>query len=251
MPVVEPESVVMGSFPAHVQEKLKYYVYRLIDPRNGSTFYIGKGKGNRVFSHAALATNSPDFKKGEIPCTDRIREIRSVNLEPTHIIHRHGMSEREAFEVEAALIDAFDGRLTNVAMGYGSQDRGPAHVQQLIEDYGVEVIEFKPRDKIMVIKIKLETQCQFGTYQAVRASWKVKLSKAQQAKVILAAVNGICRGVYVECKWCESKGHPGPSPRYEFDGTVAPEDIADKYLGKRLPNKMTQKGAANPIFYTY
>lgn len=27
------------------------YVYRLIDPRNGETFYIGKSKGNRVYAH--------------------------------------------------------------------------------------------------------------------------------------------------------------------------------------------------------
>lgn len=38
-------------FPPEVVEKLKSYVYRLIDPRNGETFYVGKGKGNRVFSH--------------------------------------------------------------------------------------------------------------------------------------------------------------------------------------------------------
>ena len=39
------------SFPPGVARKLKTYVYRLIDPRNGETFYVGKGKGNRVFSH--------------------------------------------------------------------------------------------------------------------------------------------------------------------------------------------------------
>ena len=35
------------SFPADVARKLKTYVYRLIDPRNGETFYVGKGHGNR------------------------------------------------------------------------------------------------------------------------------------------------------------------------------------------------------------
>jgi hypothetical protein len=39
------------SFPREVAQKLKTYVYRLIDPRNGETFYVGKGQGNRVFAH--------------------------------------------------------------------------------------------------------------------------------------------------------------------------------------------------------
>src|SRR5258708_22456049 len=43
----KPDSV---SFPPDVARKLKTYVYRLIDPRNGETFYIGKGRGDRVLS---------------------------------------------------------------------------------------------------------------------------------------------------------------------------------------------------------
>ena len=39
------------SFPPEVSAELKTYVYRLIDPRNGETFYVGKGRGNRVFAH--------------------------------------------------------------------------------------------------------------------------------------------------------------------------------------------------------
>ena len=30
-----------------VIEELKYYVYKLIDPRNGNVFYVGKGIYNR------------------------------------------------------------------------------------------------------------------------------------------------------------------------------------------------------------
>ncbi len=41
----------LDAFPPDVIPKLKTYVYRLIDPRNGETFYVGKGQGNRVFAH--------------------------------------------------------------------------------------------------------------------------------------------------------------------------------------------------------
>nr|WP_309574671.1 hypothetical protein [Moraxella osloensis] len=45
----------IASFPQEVIEEIGYYVYRLLDPRNGETFYVGKGKGNRVFDHAKIA----------------------------------------------------------------------------------------------------------------------------------------------------------------------------------------------------
>lgn len=33
--------------------KKQYYVYQLIDPRDNKPFYIGKGKGSRMFAHEA------------------------------------------------------------------------------------------------------------------------------------------------------------------------------------------------------
>jgi uncharacterized protein len=92
----------MAKFSNTVEEKLGFYVYRLIDPRNGETFYVGKGKGNRVFSHA----DGEEDKEGD-ELTDklmRIREIRVSGFEVAHVVHRHGLTEDQAFEVEAALI---------------------------------------------------------------------------------------------------------------------------------------------------
>lgn len=39
----------INEFSQETINKIGYYVYRLIDPRNGQTFYVGKG--NRVFQH--------------------------------------------------------------------------------------------------------------------------------------------------------------------------------------------------------
>ena len=40
-------------FKQSVKEALAYYVYALVDPKDHKIFYIGKGKDNRVFQHAA------------------------------------------------------------------------------------------------------------------------------------------------------------------------------------------------------
>jgi hypothetical protein len=62
----------MQSFPPEVCDKLVTYVYRLINPRNGETFYIGHGKGNRVFEHirAEIETDDPGEKLKRIDACD-------------------------------------------------------------------------------------------------------------------------------------------------------------------------------------
>ena len=34
-----------------------FYVYNLIDPRDKSVFYVGKGKGNRMYKHEQYMIN--------------------------------------------------------------------------------------------------------------------------------------------------------------------------------------------------
>ena len=38
-------------FMPEVVDELKWYVCRLITPREGETFYVVNGRGNRVFDH--------------------------------------------------------------------------------------------------------------------------------------------------------------------------------------------------------
>jgi uncharacterized protein len=136
------------SFSPDVSSKLGWYVYRLIDPRNGETFYVGKGRGNRVFVyvHAAAGLEGDDLENK----VKRIRQIQNAGLEVAHVIHRHGLDERTAFEVEAALIDAYPG-LTNIAGGSGSNDFGAMHAREIITRYAAEPAVFK--DKVLLISV--------------------------------------------------------------------------------------------------
>ena len=109
-------------FDEKTKQNLKYYVYFLIDPTTGQPFYVGKGKDNRVFNHIKCAlefeTISDKYEK--------IREIQNKNKTVEHIIVRHGLTEKEAFEIEATLIDTFDfltSGLTNIAGGQKSIEK--------------------------------------------------------------------------------------------------------------------------------
>lgn len=237
-------------FTKDVADKLGFYVYRLIDPRNGETFYVGKGKGNRVFMHAKAAEKlEGDGQSNKIK---RILEIKAANLDVIHVIHRHGMDENTALDVEAALIDAYPG-LSNLSNGVGSDDFGAMHTTEVIAKYAAQEAVFE--HKALLINVNrslLET----SLYEATRFAWKLKKENAEQAEVVLAIRHGLIIGAFVADKWLQATVKNFPLPenmpkRFGFEGRPAPEDIRKLYVGKRVPAEYLKKGAANPIKYTF
>ena len=84
-------------FTSEISKKLGHYVYRLIDPRNGETFYVGKGKENRVFQHIKFARNVEFIDELDYKL-QTIKEINNAGLDVIHVIHRHGLDEDTALE---------------------------------------------------------------------------------------------------------------------------------------------------------
>jgi hypothetical protein len=238
------------SFPPEVSARLGTYVYRLIDPRNGETFYVGKGRGNRVFAHIRA---EEDIDGDEIDNKmRRIRQIRLAGFEVAHVIHRHGMDDATAFQVEAALMDAYPG-LTNIAGGYGSTDFGATHAKDIIRRYMAEPAVFT--HKALLIGVN-RTAADSSLYEATRYAWKISRKKAVRAEVILPTVQGLIVGAFVADDWLDATaanfpGRDDVPGRLGFVGGEAPATLRERYVGKRVPDEYRKRGAANPIKYTW
>lgn len=253
--------MAMKEFPKEVAEQLQYYVYRLIDPRNGQTFYVGKGKGNRVFAHAQQQiqiSEDPESSDDDIGLKLKvISEIRNAGLSVNHVIHRHGLDEKTAFEVEAALIEAFPG-LTNIASGYNNYERGCAHVSELVTQYKAEEI---PLDwKCIAINVSRSLAERKDIYDATRCCWKIAQWRRDKLGVpVIAYTSGIVRAVFDVERWLPATSPEFSHLRSYMDdesikgrwGFVAKSDagetLRNRYLGKRLP--ATARSYGSPLIF--
>lgn len=272
---------MITKFSPEVQEELKFYVYRLVDPRTGQTFYVGKGKGNRVFEHikaadeidkfysehkddydlqndddddsTKLKNEDPVKKIDELKQEDpeklkKIKEIKDEGLEVIHIIQRYGLEDNEtALEIEAAFIDFFSlDLLTNRQKGHGC-DKGMIWADALEQKYKRSYFEENnPKcSKFMIIKINQHSiDLKGSVYEAVRSSWKINLEKAKNYPVVLAVKYGIVVGVYnVKNGWKRTED----GYRAYFDGEEAPLEIKSLFFDKRIPEKYRKR--QNPISY--
>ena len=146
-------------------EKHLYYVYCLVDPRNNQTFYIGKGKGNRIFAHRQAAMSmlrkSDLLEENETAKTLKIKtiqEINRMNLQILSYILSYGLTESEAYASENTLINyaqLIQGlSLTNLVKGHGSK---AMLVEEIEEQYGFQpmpINEIATDELILAVKVR-------------------------------------------------------------------------------------------------
>lgn len=112
-----------------------------------------------------------------------------------------------------------------------------------IEEY--EIINEIP-EKCIIIKVKQEVIDEKGLYDAVRIAWKISGENACKADYIIAVNNSIVKEVYKNIEWEQIE-----TGRWQFTAWVADDDIREKYIYKRIPQKYRVKGMANPCLYTF
>jgi len=150
-----------------------YYVYELIDPRVNIPFYLGKGKGKRVYFHLSEKSRakSDNFKK-----FDKIKKIRKEGYEPEVKIVQYFEDENDAYEYEEKLIKIYGRRdideggiLTNIC----ESSRPPKLKGRTYQEiYGDEWEE--------QIQKRLKTKEERGNYGGVRKHTEETKNKISQ-----------------------------------------------------------------------
>lgn len=74
---------------------MQYYVYKLIDPRDSKVFYVGKGKGKRLYHHEKEALKGSNHPKCEM-----IRDILRSGNKVSYEIVNYFDNEKDAYYFE-------------------------------------------------------------------------------------------------------------------------------------------------------
>ena len=248
-------------FPAIVEEKLDWYVYALIDPRDGRLFYIGKGKGSRVFAHAADAIEG-DAQTEKL---DLIRDVIKSGAKVETLILRHAISsEKNAYLVESVLIDFcamlvarnIDLRtgLTNIVAGHNSEIFGVMSTDEAIALYEAPEAP-KIKEKGILFRIpRLWTPAmpESELFEATHGWW-ILGERRSEAKYGFAVSKGVIRGVYRINSWRERtvgdrEYIEGERKRWGFEGEPAPE--MQRYMNTSVAH-LFKKGNVSPAMYTF
>jgi uncharacterized protein len=244
------------SFLPGVSEKLGHYVYALRDPLEDSRiFYVGKGIGDRVYAHARYAKRVDPAKTSAQLKLVRIREIHDGGLDVRVELIRHNLKdEAEAFEVEAAVIDALKlagVELDNEVAGQGAE-RGWRPLEEIVAEYAAQPVEIAPEHHVLLIRLNRAQWLASGDlYEKTRASWKVAPER-RKPEWVFAVYGGIVRAVYRIESWerpPEEKRVGKGIGRWDFNGV---RDIAmeDRYLWTDVSGYL-RRGAQNPITYVH
>jgi len=250
-----------SEFSPYVIEQVGWYVYALQDPRDKKIFYIGKGRGNRVFAHAAAAIEeSGDQLSAKLAL---IKQIQADNLRVNTFIIRHGISsEKAAYEIEAAMIDLLylmdksaDNKyfqLTNEVRGHHHDALGSMSTGNIVAIYDATPCP-EIAEEVILFRIPVRWNPQMTAdelFESTHGWWRLGPRK-DGAKFAMAVSAGVIRAIYRIDSWeLRTEGKrgfiKGEKPRLGFNGQIASD--LDRYLNKSVKH-LYKVGEQTPVKY--
>jgi uncharacterized protein len=190
------------SFPPESRERLGSYVYALCDPRVDRDdpkriFYVGKGVGDRCFSHAKGSIEA--LANGQNAKLELIREIiQSDSRGPTIEMIVHGLNDYDAKKIEAHLINLLPG-LTNISSGHRHADYWLT-IDEVNSRYAQPVSRDKIDGAVLFVSLnktypdvadspRLLKDCALG-------DWPISAAKARQVDHIICVFRQLVRVIF-------------------------------------------------------
>jgi Uncharacterized protein conserved in bacteria len=225
-----------------VVEHLGFYVYLLIDPATGLPFYVGKGRGDRCFSHITEARHTTADTKGDYAKLATIRRIEasgSVRIE----LLRHGLDEDSALLVESTAIDLLGlPTLKNRVGGHDAAGHGRMADEDLNALYGARPVSFDLAHRVLLVRVARAYRSGMSAealYDITRSWWVVgrdrrMLGSPRAPEIAMSVYMGVVRAVYRIESWEQPSAEliaedPGTKDRWGFVGKRAP-DLEQQYL---------------------
>lgn len=213
----------------------QYYVYLLADKsKPGGVFYVGKGKDGRVFQHVKNVKDRPKGEETEsLKVKQKIFDIKN-NLE--HIILRSDLTEKEALEVEASVIDLLRSNkvklcsdLCNKQAGKGSTERGYRQIDGNITFYD-SYLSLKAMQSCLLLKVDAIQK----DYKKVLHTTTYKLDKSKLATDYIFLVDNY--HVFAVFESGKDSWKKLPNGQYKYQGhEITDKSVIKPFIGKRVP----------------
>ena len=198
----------MKKFSNATITKLNFYVYALTYKENNEDviFFIGKGRGNRVFEHFTEAKKFIfDDKVKDQMQSDKIKTINSKEVE-AHILVGE-LSSDEALKIEASMINTMrrfgKQKLTNKIRGQHSFDPININVNVIDFKYSKPVCleKFAIDNKLKILVLKSTEESYYSAVEkdfrgVLEGIWLLNKTKIEDVDFIAGVLKGTIYAVY-------------------------------------------------------
>jgi hypothetical protein len=220
--------------PYEAVEKLGAYVYVLRDPGSGEPFYVGKGRGSRVYHHVWAVmgesqriestdadVDTPDSAVTTSEKNKRIRKILDAGLMPEHWVVRHGI----------ALANVTP--LTNIMGGHVATVHEVHLAEELAFRYGAPLAPELPWPCALLLVNEAAVPGS-NVYTAARCCWRAGAQmRAVPDLPIIVFANDVVREVYRATGWTMTTEPAVRDKLWRWRGRVDP-DLRAIYVGTSL-----------------